>query len=65
MGTVDKRSNERIIPLKERRRLRDKRIRSLYASGYSMDEIVSALGASKTTVFYAVNRPKKKGAKRK
>lgn len=56
MGHVDKDngSNKKIIPLKEQRRLRDKRIRSLYSSGYSYDEIVRALGVSKTTVFFAV-----------
>lgn len=60
-----------IIPLKERRKIRDRKIRALYRLGYSMDEICSEMrtlgqGVSKTTVFFAINgRSKKSAEKRK
>ena len=60
MGHVDNTKVDRIIPLKEQRRLRVKRIKALYASGYSMDEVCKVLGVSKTTVFFAVKRRKAK-----
>lgn len=49
-----------IIPVKVRRKLRDRKIRSLSKSGFSMDEICKVMselgmGVSKTTVFFAVN----------
>lgn len=59
MGHVDKLKVDRTIPLKEQRRLRNARIKSLYSSGFSMNEICRVLNVSKTTVFFAVNRPKK------
>lgn len=53
-----------IISSKERRKIRDQKIRALYRKGrgYSMDEIVlimkkegKGVGVSKTTVFFAIN----------
>lgn len=58
---VDKRKVDRIIPLKEQRRLRNARIKSLYRQGHSMDDICRVLNVSKTTVFFAINGPKTKG----
>lgn len=63
-----------IIPVKDRKYLRDQVIRRLYnkGNGRTMDEIVqiskqnpelfySSSGLSKSTVFFAINgRPKKK-----
>lgn len=43
-----------IIPIRERKRLRDKEIRALYKLGYSMDQICLKLNLSKTTVFFAI-----------
>lgn len=44
-----------IIPSKERRKLRDRKIRALHRLGYSMDQICMEMNVSKTTVFFAVN----------
>lgn len=55
-----------IIPIKERKRIRDEKIRSLHAQHYSQNEIVAemsklGMGVSKTTVFFAIKgRSKKK-----
>lgn len=45
-----------IIPIKERKKLRDREIRSMYRLGYSMNQICAKLNLSKTTVFFAVNK---------
>ncbi len=64
-------SNSQIIPARERKKLRDKKIRAFYRLGYSMEEICSEMrklgeGVSKTTVFFAINgRSKKSEAKRR
>lgn len=53
---VDKTEKEEFIPLKVRKRLRDKRIRKLYfIDQLSMNEICKQEGHSKTTVFFAIN----------
>lgn len=62
---VDNMKVDRVIPLVEQRRLRAKRIKSLYRQGKSMDEICRVLHVSKTTVFFAINRPKKLSSKNK
>lgn len=54
-----------IIPVKERNRIRNKEIRALYRIGYTMKEICLKLNVSKTTVFYAINRPKGRSKKLK
>ena len=58
------------IPLKERNRIRDKKIRALYKLGYSMDQIVIefkrlGFGVSKSTVFYAIKGRDKKSLTKK
>lgn len=51
---------EVVVPIKERKRMRDNKIRALYKLGYSMNQICVEVGCSKTTVFFAINgRPKK------
>lgn len=66
MGTVDNKNKvDKVIPLKEQRRIRDARIRALSKSGYSMNEICRVLNVSKTTVFFAVNGKKKKNKSEK
>ena len=50
-----------IVPLKERIKIRNKKIKDLYKIGYSGDEICEMTKLSKTTVFFAINgRSKKK-----
>lgn len=65
-------SQNDFIPSKERKTLRDKKIRALYQTGlYSMDDVVIEMGrlghgVSKTTVFFAINgRWTKKAADRR
>lgn len=60
---VDKMKVDRQIPLKEQRRLRNARIKSLYRQGQSMNDICRVLNVSKTTVFFAIHGPKKKSSK--
>jgi len=49
------------VPLKEVRELQFKKIRELYRSKWSYEEICKFMNVSKTTVFFAVRgRPKKK-----
>lgn len=60
-------SQNTILPLKERRKIRDKKIRALHRIGYSYDEICVRMkeqgeGVSKTTVFFAINGRSKKSA---
>jgi hypothetical protein len=60
-----------IIPLKERKRIRDQKIRALYRILKSMDLVVLEMkklgyGVSKTTVFFVVNgRSTKKSAEKR
>jgi hypothetical protein len=56
----DKHVDKTFIPLKERKKIRDKQIVALYKSGLSMAEVVIAMSklgysVSKTTVFFAIN----------
>lgn len=54
----------KIVPLKERLQIRNKKIRELHKIGYSMEEICKMVNCSKTTVFFAIKgRPKKKEIK--
>ena len=53
---------------KERKDLRDKKIRDMNKLGYTMDQICRFLSVSKTTVFFAINksnRSKKRAAVKK
>lgn len=59
MGNVDNKKVDRIIPRKEEKRLKYKRARTLYAAGYSYNQIVVACKMSKRDVFLAVNAKKK------
>jgi rRNA-processing protein FCF1 len=50
---------EEIIPARERRRIRTRKIKVLYSLGYTMDQIVEELhklgmDISKTAVFFAI-----------
>ncbi len=65
MEHVDNRSIRGIVPLKEKRRIRTLRVRSLHLKGYSMDQICEMEKMSKRDVYLAVNatRFKKKPAK--
>lgn len=56
--------NDKRIPFKERKIIRDTKIRSLYKKGYSMDQICKMENASKTTVFFAVNQGRSKKGKK-
>ena len=58
-----KNMHEKRIPSKERKRLKIKRIVSLYKEGYSMDQICMTENASKTTVFFAINPGRRKKGK--
>jgi len=46
--------NDKMIPIREQKRLRDKEVRALYRAGFSMNQICEKMGLSKTTVFFAV-----------
>lgn len=53
-----------ILPIKEKKNIRDEKIRMLYKRGYSMDDICVMEQVSKTTVFFAIQgRSKKNGGK--
>ncbi len=53
-----------MIPAQELKERRDKKIKQLFKEGYSMKEICSIVGCSKTTVFFAIKgRAKKKVVK--
>jgi hypothetical protein len=65
---------DEIIPAKERKRIRTRKIKVLYGLGYSMDQIVAEMAQlgqniSKSTVFFAirgrVSKAKKAEAMRK
>ena len=65
---------EEIIPARERRKIRTRKIKVLYSLGYTMDQIVEELhnngmDVSKTSVFFAirgrVSKAKKAEAMRK
>ena len=48
-----------IIPAKERKKIRDRKIKALYRLGYTMDQIVAEMkqlgqNVSKPTVFFAI-----------
>lgn len=54
-----------IVPLKDRIKFRNRKIRSLYKLGYSMEQICAEMnklgqGVSKTTVFFAIKGRSKK-----
>lgn len=58
------------IPIKERIKMRNKKIKAFYKIGYSMDEVcieMKKLGysVSKTTVFFALNGRSKKANERR
>ena len=62
----EKHVDNQTIPLKELKKLRNKKIVALYRSGFSMDEVAREMQISKTTVFFAVNgRWTKKAAERR
>lgn len=53
------------IPIKERIKMRNRKIKMLYRYGFSMDEVCGEMkklgyNVSKTTVFFAVNGRSKK-----
>lgn len=60
---------DKAIPLKKRREIRNRQIKSFYRSGFSMDEVVAQMkrighGVSKTTVFFVINGRSKKADER-
>lgn len=57
------------IPIKERIKMRNKKIKAFYKVGFSMDEICGQMqkigyNVSKTTVFFALNGRSTKANKR-
>lgn len=52
---MDNNERQERIPLKVRKKQRDRKIKALYSAGYSMNEICVKEGHSKTTVFFAIN----------
>ena len=64
MTSQDNAVDNEHLPYKVRAKIRrealTKKIRALYKTGYSMDEVAKIVKCSKTTVFFAVNRGRKK-----
>lgn len=63
-------TKEDSIPIKERLKMRNRKIKAFYKLGYSMDEVcveMKKLGysVSKTTVFFALNGRSKKANERR
>jgi hypothetical protein len=58
------------IPIKERIKMRNRKIKMLYRYGFSMDEVCGEMkklgyNVSKTTVFFAINGRSKKADDRR